>query len=209
MIRREFSLLADIMTLTHLLKGESIALSPTHSLNLLSPDDMPAICQMLADDRVNQYLFFAPAPEQIYYDYFTPQFAAMAASIAAGQQPNQLLLAIRDPQGQFAGMVAIVATAEQPNTYDIGYQLPHRSWGQGLASRACRLLTQLAFEQMGANKLQADTFDNNQASKRVLEKSGFGRTHKVYGHFAEGTIDQCWFGQTREQYQRSVAVANT
>ncbi|SHI04206.1 GNAT family N-acetyltransferase [Ferrimonas marina] len=196
------------MTLNTLLNGNRLPLSGQYTLDLLQPSDMPAICTMLADEQVHRHLFFAPAPEQVFYDYFNPQFDAMSRAIAQGTPAKgPLMLALRDGQGKFAGMAALVPVEGEAGVYDIGYQLPVASWGQGLATAACRVLTQIAFDQLGAERVRADTYDSNQGSKRVLEKCGYGRTHKIYGHFEQGQIDQCWFAMTAAQYQRSARVA--
>ncbi len=196
------------MTLSTLLNGDRLPLSGLYTLDLLKPSDMPAICTMLADEEVNRHLFFAPAPEQLYYDYFLPQFQAMSDAIEQ-RQPSQgpLMVAIRDNANAFAGMAALTPVADQPGLFEIGYQLPRASWGGGLATAVCRLLTRIGFVHLGAEKIRADLYDTHTASKRVLEKSGYGRSHKVYGHFEQGQVDQCWFAQTRAQFLRSRVIA--
>ncbi|GAA5186695.1 GNAT family N-acetyltransferase [Ferrimonas gelatinilytica] len=196
------------MTLHTLLNGDRLPLSGQYTLELLKPSDMPAICSMLADEQVNRHLFFAPASEQLYYDYFLPQFQAMDDAIEQ-RQPSQgpLMVAIRDGANTFAGMAVLTPTEGQPGQFSIGYQLPAAHWGLGLATAVCRLLTRFAFIHLGAQKVQADLYDTHTASKRVLEKSGYGRSHKVYGHFEQGQVDQSWFAQTRAQFLRSRVIA--
>ncbi|QIZ77999.1 GNAT family N-acetyltransferase [Ferrimonas lipolytica] len=192
--------------LQQLRQQQTIPFSQQHQLSLLNRTDMAAICTMLNDERVNQYLYFAPAPESTYHSYFGPQFDAMEQNLAAGELPQPLMVAIRTEQGEFAGMAALMATEGKPGTYDVGYQLPANSWGHGLATAACRLLVDFAFKHYQAERVQADAYDSNNGSKRVLEKSGLGRTHKIYGHF-EGGIDQSWFAIDKAQWLRSRQIA--
>ncbi|WP_051326428.1 GNAT family N-acetyltransferase [Aliagarivorans taiwanensis] len=201
------------MPFSVLTQGQSFPLIEGYQVRLLSPTDMPAICAMLAEPEVNRFLYFAPADESVYYDYFTPQFEQMALAIEQGSALPQLMLAIVDTDGKFAGMAALVASATEDGSeterglFDVGYQLPTRSWGKGLATAATRLLTNIAFEAMGAQRLRADTYDDNQGSKRVLEKCGFARAGKDYGFFDDGAQDRCWFSQSRAQFERSKQVA--
>jgi RimJ/RimL family protein N-acetyltransferase len=58
-------------------------------------------------------------------------------------------------------------------TAEIGYWLGEPFWGQGIATRAVRAMTQWAFDKLNLVRLQARVFETNPASGRVLEKAGF------------------------------------
>ncbi|MGR3501083.1 GNAT family N-acetyltransferase [Pseudaestuariivita sp.] len=65
----------------------------------------------------------------------------------------------------------------------IGYWLARAAWGQGLATRAARLMLDAYF----ARRTEADTvsgcvFDGNPGSVRVLEKLGFTPTTRCVSH---------------------------
>ncbi|MEE4300651.1 MAG: GNAT family N-acetyltransferase [Pseudomonadales bacterium] len=55
----------------------------------------------------------------------------------------------------------------------LGYRLFPFTWGRGLASEASRALLELAFADLGLERVYADTYEENVASRRVLEKLGF------------------------------------
>jgi RimJ/RimL family protein N-acetyltransferase len=56
---------------------------------------------------------------------------------------------------------------------EVGYFLKPSAWGRGFATEACKRLLQLAFEESSLTEIVA-TFDlGNEASRRVLLKSGF------------------------------------
>lgn len=57
-----------------------------------------------------------------------------------------------------------------PKAYILGYQLSRQYWGQGIMTKAVRLVLRLAFENKGADIVCAGHFDTNIASKRVMEK---------------------------------------
>lgn len=174
------------------------------SLFALSPmtlADLPAYVDMLGDPRVHQYLFFAPASEAEIREYLEPQLQAQTNGESKGQ-----ILAVRDPQGRFEGMVALIES-EQPGTFELGFQLHPSTWGQGVATAAARLMLGTAFDKLGAEQVSADCYQTNAASQRVLAKAGLWITGIKKGVFEQGTVNQCCYGLTRSEYQRSRAVA--
>ena len=72
---------------------------------------------------------------------------------------------------------------QMPDTdLEVGYFLKPSTWGQGYATEICKRMLQFAFQGARLNAVVASVHENNVASKKVLEKSGFlylGRT-------------QCW-----------------
>lgn len=89
---------------------------------------------------------------------------------------------------------------------DVSYFLGDRSaWGKGVATRAVKLITKLAFERLEIHRCQAGTYATNVASARVLERAGY----RFEGSFAaqlrgaDGWEDHLWYGVTREQWEAS------
>lgn len=69
---------------------------------------------------------------------------------------------------------AIVLThARQPGAASLGYWLLERARGQGLATRAVRLITGWAFTEGGLARIEAIVEPGNDASAAVLEATGF------------------------------------
>ncbi|MCE2594666.1 GNAT family N-acetyltransferase [Motilimonas cestriensis] len=62
---------------------------------------------------------------------------------------------------------------EGKDEIELVYRLLPDYWGQGLASEAARAATDYAFNQLGLDRLISFIADNNEASKRVAESSGF------------------------------------
>jgi RimJ/RimL family protein N-acetyltransferase len=56
---------------------------------------------------------------------------------------------------------------------EIGYWLGESVWGRGIATAALVGLTQFAFDAFGLTRIFALPFEDNLASRRVLEKAGF------------------------------------
>ena len=58
-------------------------------------------------------------------------------------------------------------------TYGLSYMTGRASWGRGYVTEAARALCAFGFDAMEAGLIQADVFQDNPASSRVLEKVGF------------------------------------
>jgi [ribosomal protein S5]-alanine N-acetyltransferase len=58
-------------------------------------------------------------------------------------------------------------------TAEIGYWIAEPCWGMGIATEAVKLLTAYAFTTFDIVRLQAEVFEHNKASMKVLQKNGF------------------------------------
>jgi RimJ/RimL family protein N-acetyltransferase len=83
---------------------------------------------------------------------------------------------------------------------EIGYWLGEPFWGQGIATRAVRALTEWVFATSPLVRLYAHVFEWNPASARVLEKAGYtleGRLRRSV--LKEGQlIDQLMYAIVRD-----------
>jgi RimJ/RimL family protein N-acetyltransferase len=85
-------------------------------------------------------------------------------------------LTIRDAATDaYAGEIGFFYSDPQVQQAMIGYSLAPEWRGRGYASRAVRLVTAWAFDQVGIARLTAGTAPDNVASQRVLEAAGFTR----------------------------------
>jgi RimJ/RimL family protein N-acetyltransferase len=133
------------------------------SLRLHVPDDVPGIEQALNDTEIVRWLGkststaaeFLEDKRQGWRDGTTAAFA------------------ICDADEQFVGQVFVklghAATAE------VGYWLLPQARGHGHATRAVRLASRWALEDLGIARLQLWTEPENVPSQRVAERSGFVR----------------------------------
>ena len=58
-------------------------------------------------------------------------------------------------------------------TAEIGYWLGEPFWGKGIATMAVETVTNYAFSKFDLDRIQAEVFEWNPASARVLEKAGY------------------------------------
>ncbi|KAL4779944.1 acyl-CoA N-acyltransferase [Aspergillus varians] len=65
-------------------------------------------------------------------------------------------------------------TDVQHRSMEIGYWLGETHWGKGIATEAVVAFSQWAFEKFEhVVRLEAEVFEGNEGSKRVLEKAGY------------------------------------
>jgi ribosomal-protein-alanine N-acetyltransferase len=86
---------------------------------------------------------------------------------------------------------------------NLGYWMGEKYAGQGLMSDAVAVVLPFVFETLALHRIHAAFLPNNTASRRVLEKNGFGEEGyaegylQIDGHWADHVL----FGLTREQYE--------
>ncbi len=189
------------MNMDALRRGEPVALVADVEVALIRARDLADIYQMLGDPAVNRYLFFEPAPTEVYEAYLMPIIEDTADAVTKGAWPASLTLVLRRG-GRFVGMAGLVANPLLPGIYELGFQLPKAAWGQGLATHAARLLVALAFEALGAHKICGDCYGGNGGSARVLEKAGLRREGLQTGYYRldEGYDDRVLLGLSAEDY---------
>jgi ribosomal-protein-alanine N-acetyltransferase len=56
---------------------------------------------------------------------------------------------------------------------ETGYWIGEPFWGKGIATKAVKLLTVYAFQELGLARVYAGVFEHNTASMKVLEKAGY------------------------------------
>jgi len=62
---------------------------------------------------------------------------------------------------------------------DIGFWLGEPFWGHGIATEAVRALLKYGFETLRLNRIQANIFESNLATRCVLKKTGFAKEGRL------------------------------
>src|SRR5947209_11586627 len=72
-------------------------------------------------------------------------------------------------------------SASDPNDVALGYRLRRAVWGQGYATEGARALIRKGFTELGVQRVFATTYQDNFASRRVMEKAGLRlvRTYRM------------------------------
>lgn len=141
-----------------ILRGEKISLEP------IALEALDLYLSWLSDLEVTQYLLarFVPSHKQ------EEEWYERVASSDDGVHWNIVL------DGRPIGNTAIAGIDWLSRGGKTGLMIGDRSeWGKGYASEAVRLRTAYAFDELGLERLESESFDRNTYMHRALEKSGY------------------------------------
>jgi ribosomal-protein-alanine N-acetyltransferase len=151
-----------------ILTGENIALEPPRL------EDLPVFRSWFSDLEVTRYILhrFVPSErqEEEWYDAVSRSETQVAWRIAVDGRPIGVTsLVMIDWQNRRAQSGTIIGDKTQ--------------WGKGYATEAVRLRTAYAFEELGMERLETETFANNLPMQRALERSGYQKIGRRRHHF--------------------------
>lgn len=134
-------------------------------------DDVPALVAACNDAEITHWIPLVPSP-------YTEEHAR--AFVRGEIRPEERSFAII-LDGVLAGSIGM--SVNEPNYRGrIGYWVAAAVRGRGVCTRALRLLSQWALEELGLQRLDLFTDPDNQASQRVAEKVGFRREGVLRAH---------------------------
>lgn len=143
--------------------------TPRLSLRALSENDREAVCALLKS-------------EQIAKTYMLPTFKdeeAVAALFETFRKlsnaPDRVVYGI-DLDGTVIGLLN--ETTKTENDIELGYLIAPAHWGKGYATEALGGCIKALFK-MGYDTVTAGFFEENAASRRVMEKCGMRPTGKT------------------------------
>jgi RimJ/RimL family protein N-acetyltransferase len=140
------------------------------SLRRMKAADAPEVHPIRSSPGViaNTVTGLAPTPAE------TVQYCARAE--AAWLEDRGVRLTIRDTStGAFVGKVGLQLESPETGQAEIDYYLAPAWQGRGYATRAVNLLCRWAFTHTRIDRLVAGAHATNDASQRVLARSGFAR----------------------------------
>ena len=87
---------------------------------------------------------------------------------------------IENESTDFVGWCCLRAQEQEPGVASIGYRFIKSAWGKGYATEATSALINRGFTELGLERILATTYEDNLASRRVMDKLGlrFVRTFK-------------------------------
>jgi len=78
---------------------------------------------------------------------------------------------------EFIGWFSLRLTDDIGNEAALGYRLNRATWGKGYATEGVQALICQGFTACGLHRIVATTYEENQASRRVMEKVGMELVH--------------------------------
>lgn len=80
--------------------------------------------------------------------------------------------AIEKATGDFLGWFSFRPSDGAPDEARLGFRLRKAAWGKGYATEGSRALIRKGFTELGVQRVVATTYQDNLASRRVMEKVG-------------------------------------
>jgi RimJ/RimL family protein N-acetyltransferase len=148
--------------------------------------DVPAIALACNEPEIARWIHQIPSPysEQDAREY-------MESTQAAWRDGFGAFFAIVDTtSGEPVGSIAMHVLDHSFGNVEVGYWAAGPSRGRGLTTRALRLISRWAIDDVGAERVQLRADVLNAASLRVAEKAGF--TH-------EGVLRAAAFNQRQNR----------
>lgn len=93
-----------------------------------------------------------------------------------------LRLAIAGPDGSLVGTVGLNEISAQHRRAEIAYDIAPQYWRQGLATKACAVVSDWALQVLGFARIQATVLDSNTTSMGVLERCGYRREGLLHAY---------------------------
>jgi RimJ/RimL family protein N-acetyltransferase len=132
--------------------------------------DVDHLVELDSDPEVMRFLNGGiPTPREMVEQRILPAFLGeYARSGGFG-----VWAAIEKASGEFVGWFAF-HPPEGGNRADVtlGYRLRRSAWGRGYATEGARALIREGFAELGVRRVTATTYQDNLASRRVMEKLG-------------------------------------
>jgi RimJ/RimL family protein N-acetyltransferase len=154
----------------HAIRTERLVLRP------LAADDVDLLFELDADPAVMRYITGGKPTHRAEVEETVRASAGHRWAAFQGEH--------------FVGWFALDPTDGDPADRELGYRLRRDAWGRGLASEGARALVDVAFRELGARRVWAQTMTVNERSRRVLERCGlrYARTfHADWPEAIEGT----------------------
>jgi RimJ/RimL family protein N-acetyltransferase len=126
--------------------------------------DVPALVELCNDAEIARWIQAMPTP-------YTEDDALAFVRGEVLPAVDHLAITL---EGAVVGAIGI-GVSDASRRGHIGYWIGASTRGRGVCTRALRLLSGWAFDELGLRRLELVTDPDNAASQRVAEKAGFRR----------------------------------
>jgi RimJ/RimL family protein N-acetyltransferase len=141
-------------------------------LRRLTADDVDNLFELDSDPAVMRFLNGGePTPRDVIQHEILPRFLrSYVRSDGFG-----VWAAIEKSAEEFLGWFSFQPAGEEEASagdVTLGYRLRQAAWGKGYATEGARALIRKGFTELGVRRVVATTYQDNRASRRVMEKAG-------------------------------------
>ncbi len=138
-------------------------------LRRFAPTDLDNLVQLDSDPEVMRYLSGGAAtPRHVIEREILPAFMRFESA----ELPCGVWAATEQDSQEFLGWFSLRLTHDSHRSAALGYRLQRAAWGQGYATEGVRALIDRTFRETTIPRIVATTYEENLASRRVMEKAG-------------------------------------
>ncbi len=132
--------------------------------------DVDHLVALDSDPEVMRFLTGgAPTPRAVIESEILPRFLRYYQRFAG----LGYWAVIEKTTGAFLGWFSLAPPEDgSPDDVELGYRLHRSTWGQGYATEGALALIHQGFTELGLQRVHATTYQDNLASRRVMEKVG-------------------------------------
>ena len=155
-------------------------------LTQITESDKPSLIKYINDPEIYKYTLKIPHP-------YLEKDAELWINFVEKSRIEEGILkhwAVKNKTDELIGGIGFHSKYEKHSHKDeIGYWLGKPFWNNGIMTDVVKKICTIGFSEFNLTRIEATVFVNNDASKRVLEKSGFRRegTLKNY-HYKDGEL---------------------
>ena len=148
-------------------------------LRRFTANDVDNLCDLDSDPDVMRFINGGtPTPREAIQNRFLPVFLSYYERF----EGYGFWAAIEKSSGEFLGWFHFrPPEGSSPDEPELGYRLRKSAWGKGYGTEGSRALISKGFTELGVRRVVASTYQDNLASRRVMEKVGMTlvRTYRI------------------------------
>ncbi|MDP1854232.1 MAG: GNAT family N-acetyltransferase [Candidatus Omnitrophota bacterium] len=163
------------MSLSNDIKATSEISGERITLRKLRFSDSEDIYQNVKDREIIRWTLNIPHP---YFKDSATRFIRKTHYDARKKKAYAFGIMLKK-ENKVIGVITLLKLDYKNRNAEIGYWLGKRYWEQGFMTEAAKLLIEFGFRRLKLHKIYAGLFEENIASRRVLEKSGFKLEGKI------------------------------
>ena len=174
-------------------------------LRRFTADDVDLLFDLDSDPEVMRFLTGGiSTPREVIQNDILPAFLRSYEPFSG----LGVFAAIEKESEEFLGWFSFrPKDAADPHNVALGYRLRRAIWGQGYATEGARALIRKGFTELGVQRVFATTYQDNLASRRVMEKAGLSlvRTYRMTiaelqanDSTSHSTTEELWDGEDVE-----------
>lgn len=108
-------------------------------------------------------------------------------------------------ENQIVGTIGIVSkTNIYRKNFEIGFFLSENFWGRGIMTKAIKAAVSYSFSNFDIERVYAEVFSDNLASRRALEKAGLKLEATIRKNIIKNEVlkDSCIYSVLRENFSK-------